>query len=131
MANNIKAFINGRICRRGKEIKETIFVDHDSGLIVREPKEGPGETIDLNDRFLAPSFLELQTNGCLGIHFTNYKDSETYQENLKRISRHLTTRGVGSFYVTLPTVSSDVFKKVLLLSFDRFLPFASNQYFYA
>jgi N-acetylglucosamine-6-phosphate deacetylase len=115
MANNTTAFINGRACIRGKEIRRSIFVDLDSGLIVSEPKEGPLKTVDLNGYFLAPSFLELQTNGCLGVHFTSYEDSQTYQENLRNISRHLVTQGVGSFYVTLPTVSSEVFKKVSIL----------------
>ena len=115
MANNIKAFVNGSVFIRGKETRQPIFVDLDNGLIVSEPKEGPLQTVDLNGRFLAPSFLELQTNGCLGVHFTDFKDSQTYQENLKNISQHLVTRGVGSFYVTLPTVKSEVFKKVSLL----------------
>ena len=111
MANNVRAFVNGRVCVRGKEVKKSIFVDLNNGLIVSDT-EKLVETVDLNGHFLAPSFLELQTNGCLGVHFTNYKDSQTYKENLKNISRHLVTQGVGSFYVTLPTISSVVFKKV-------------------
>ena len=121
MANNTKAFVNGRLCIKGEEIRRSVFVDQDSGLIVSEPKEGPSETVDLNGRFLAPSFLELQTNGCLGVHFTNYEDSHIYQDNLKRISQHLTTQGVGGFYVTLPTVSSHVFKKVVIQPFINIL----------
>lgn len=124
MANNITAFINGRACIRGKEIRQPIFVDLDSGLIVSDPEEWPLKTVDLNGCFLAPSFLELQTNGCLGIHFTNYKNSQSYQENLKNISRHLVTQGVGSFYVTLPTVRSEVFKKVLILVLPSSLCFS-------
>ena len=117
MARSIKAFIGASMCIEGNEISDTFYIDLDDDSIVRNlgPEERPVETVDVEGCFIAPSFLELQTNGCLGVHFTNYKDSQTYQENLRSISRHLVTQGVGSFYVTLPTVSSEVFKKVSLL----------------
>ncbi len=124
--NNIRAFINGRVCVQGRDLRQSIFVDLESGLIVSEPRERPWETVDLDGGFLAPSFLELQTNGCLGVHFTNYNDSQSYQENLGNISQHLVTQGVGSFYVTLPTISSDVFKKVSILALLSPLRFSKS-----
>lgn len=108
----IKTFVNGRVCRRGQEVIESIYVDEESGMIVRQPTEEPSNSINLQGRLLAPAFLELQTNGCLGFHFTNFTGAESYNEELERISRHLVSRGVGGFYVTLPTVHRDVFKKV-------------------
>ena len=116
MARRIKAFIGAPMCIEGKDICYPFYVNLDDGLIVRHlgPEEEPVETVDVKGCFIAPSFLELQTNGCLGVHFTNYKDSQTYQANLRNISRHLVTQGVGSFYVTLPTVIPEIFKKVFL-----------------
>ncbi len=135
MANGIKAFVNGRVCVRGKELRKSVFVDLDDGLIVSDSTAKLMETVDLNGHFLAPSFLELQTNGCLGVHFTNFKDSQTYQENLKNISRHLVTQGVGSFYVTLPTISSAVFKKVSIpilgLSSYQYIKISTSEFEYS
>ena len=119
MARNIKAFVGASMCIGGTQICDTFYIDLDGGSIVRDLglEEEPVETVDVRGCFIAPSFLELQTNGCLGVHFTNYKDSRRYQENLRNISSHLVSQGVGSFYVTLPTVTSEVFKKVFLLVF--------------
>lgn len=111
----VKAFVNGRVCRRGQEIVESIYVDEESGMIIRQPAEMPSDFVDLKGRLLAPAFLELQTNGCLGFHFTSFKDAESYDEELKRISRHLVSWGVGGFYVTLPTVHRDIFKQVIVV----------------
>lgn len=108
----VKAFINGRVCYQGKELQESIYVDGDTGMIIRQPAEMPSDFVDLEGKLLAPAFIELQTNGCLGFHFTNLKDPQSYRHELDRISRHLASEGVGAFYVTLPTVHRDVFKKV-------------------
>lgn len=110
-----KAFVNGRVCRRGQEIIESIYVDAESGLIIRQPAEMPSDFVDLKGRLLAPAFLELQTNGCLGFHFTSFRDAESYHKELERISRHMVSWGVGGFYVTLPTVHRDVFKQVFIV----------------
>ena len=111
----IKAFVNGRVCHRGQEIIESIYVDEESGMIIRQPPEMPSDFVDLQGKLLAPAFLELQTNGCLGFHFTNFKDAESYNEELERISRHLVSSGVFGFYVTLPTVHRDIFRQVFMV----------------
>ena len=108
----VKAFINGRICFQGKELQESIYVNEDTGMIVRQPAEMPSDFVDLKGNLLAPAYLELQTNGLLGFHFTNWKDPQSYRDELERVSRHLVSNGVASFYVTLPTVHRDVFTKV-------------------
>lgn len=110
--SKIKAFINGRVCLQGKELNETVYVDGDTGMIIRQPAEMPTEFVDLKGRLLAPAFLELQTNGCLGFHFTHFSDAKNYGNSLDRVSRHLITQGVGAFFVTLPTVHRNVFQKV-------------------
>lgn len=121
MMPKVKAFINGRVCYRGQEINESVYVDEGSGMIIRQPAEMPSDFVDLKGRLCVPAFLEMQTNGCLGFHFTNFRDAQSYNEELGRISRHLASQGVGGFYVTLPTVHRDVFRKV----FVAFLPCVS------
>lgn len=112
---NVKAFINGRICFQGREFNDSIYVDEDTGLIIRQPAEMPSDFVDLEGQLLAPAFVELQTNGCLGFHFTNFTDQQSYRNALEMISKHLVSKGVGTFYVTLPTVHRDIFKKVRLI----------------
>ena len=109
---NIIAFSNGYLCLRGKLVESTLFIDQTTGLIVSEPHDQPAEVVDLKGGILAPAYIELQTNGCVGLHFTHYKDPLTYQSNLKKVSRYMITKGVGGFWATVPTVSSDVFQKV-------------------
>lgn len=123
---NVRAFINAQVCISGKQSKASLFADLGTGLFVDEPILKPSDIVDLDGLVLAPSFLELQTNGCLGIHFTNFENSESYQKNLKKVSQHLLTQGVGAFYVTLPTVSSAVFRKVSLVSLCHFVPLCDS-----
>ena len=108
-----KAFINGRVCLRGQLLHQSVYVDEHTGMIIQQPAEMPTEFVDLKDNVLAPAFLELQTNGSKGVHFTNFNHPESYGMDLQKVSRHLAQQGVGGFYVTLPTVHRDVFRKVL------------------
>ena len=118
--SRVKAFINGRVSLHGKELSESVYVDEDTGMIIRQPAEMPSKFVDLEGSLLAPAFLELQTNGCLGFHFTDFRGAENYKKNLDRVSKHLVSRGVGAFWVTLPTVDAEVFKKVSFFFFFFF-----------
>lgn len=113
MMAKIKAFVNGQVCFRGQALNQSVYVDEDTGLVIQQPAEMPSDFVDLKGGLLAPAYLELQTNGCMGMHFTNFKDPQSYQEGLQKVSRHLIRQGVGAFYVTLPTVHRDVFTKVI------------------
>lgn len=73
----------------------------------------PSDFVDLQGCLLAPAFLELQTNGGFGIHFTNFRDPQSYQNDLHEVSRRLAMQGVGAFYVTLPTIPREVYTKVM------------------
>ena len=114
--SGVVAFINGQICIDGRLQDGHVFVDCDTGYIVEKSERIIVNTIDLQGRILAPAFMELQTNGCAGVHFTEYKDSQSYRTNVEKVSRYLVTRGVGAFWATIPTVSPEIFKKV-----DHFL----------
>lgn len=111
--SKIRAFINARICTSGQEKLQSFFVDLDTGYIVQEPHLNPSNVVDVEHHIVAPAYQELQINGCLGVHFTTFKDPESYTNNLDKVARYLTTKGVGAFYVTLPTVSTDIYRKVL------------------
>ncbi|KAL8651143.1 MAG: hypothetical protein Q9226_004836 [Calogaya cf. arnoldii] len=106
---------NIRICCSGSFIdKDEIYVNETTGLFQSSLNDSESrKTIDMKNRIIAPAFIELQTNGCLGMHFTNFEDKGSYKANLERVSRYLVEKGVGGFYVTLPTVKADVFKKIL------------------
>ncbi|KAL8666468.1 MAG: hypothetical protein Q9202_001491 [Teloschistes flavicans] len=112
----ILALTNGRVCYHGTFQNFPVYVDTSTGLIIPPPPptsniESETQTVDLQGRILAPAFLELQTNGALGVHFTQFDGAETYSQNLERVSRWLVEKGVGSWWVTLPTVKGDIFRK--------------------
>ena len=74
-----------------------LYVDVDAGIILGQPDHEPLDVVDLKGLVLAPAFLELHTNGCLGVHFTHYEDDRSYQENLEKVSRYFLSQGVGAF----------------------------------
>ncbi|KAA6415102.1 MAG: N-acetylglucosamine-6-phosphate deacetylase [Lasallia pustulata] len=100
----ITAFINGYLCLRGKLDENSFFINRATGLIFSEPQDRPDEVVDLTGKVIAPAYIELQTNGCVGVHFTHYEDPLAYQTNLKKVSEYMVSRGVGGFWATVPTV---------------------------
>ncbi|KAL8772468.1 MAG: hypothetical protein Q9209_002420 [Squamulea sp. 1 TL-2023] len=108
---------NARICYNGSLIyRDELYLDSNTGCFRPSPTHSHTRdfrTIDMGNRIIAPAFIELQTNGCLGMHFTNFDDERSYDENLEKVSKYLVQKGVGGFYVTLPTVEAAVFKKIL------------------
>ena len=91
-------------------------MDLHTGYIVSEPYEDPMSVIDLQNYVVAPAYQELQINGCLGGHFTTFEDSRSYVNHLEIVSRHLVSKGVGAFYVTLPTMSIDLYQNVWIFN---------------
>ena len=111
--SEIICFVNGLQCLKGQTISRSLYFDARMGRIIHEPFEAPATVHDMQGKIIAPAFLELQTNGCAGFHFTHFQDnSELYQENLTKVSKYLVTTGVGSFWATVPTVSLENFKNV-------------------
>ncbi|OQO13051.1 hypothetical protein B0A48_02515 [Cryoendolithus antarcticus] len=107
-------FTKCRICRDGKLVNgEDVIVSTQTGLIVESTSKDDDEVIDLGNKILAPGFIELQTNGMRGFHFTHFEDDASYQKKLDEVARYLPSTGVTAFYATIPTVSSDDFKKIL------------------
>ncbi|EME88312.1 carbohydrate esterase family 9 protein [Pseudocercospora fijiensis CIRAD86] len=111
---SVVCFRNARLCVDGQLHPQAQFdVDTSTGKIIERSQHPDHITIDLKNAIVAPGFLELQTNGSRGFHFTHFTDAETYTENLTRVAEYLPRTGVTAFYPTVPTVASQDFKKIL------------------
>ncbi|KAK6429950.1 hypothetical protein LTR95_013899 [Oleoguttula sp. CCFEE 5521] len=116
-------FTNCRICRDGELVTgQDILVSTQTGLIVNPTRKDDDEVIDLGNKILAPGFIELQTNGMRGFHFTHFEDEASYHKKLDEVATYLPSTGVTGFYATIPTVSSEDFKKILPSLAPRDIP---------
>ncbi|KAF4550112.1 Hypothetical protein D9617_18g033030 [Elsinoe fawcettii] len=106
-------FLNCRLCIDGELVRDQFVVSDDTGLILPRTGYIGGDAVDLEDGIIAPGFLELQTNGLLGFHFTHFKDQDSYAAEIDKVSKYLITQGVTGFWVTIPTVSNQDFKQIL------------------
>ena len=88
------------------------MVSDDTGDILYPTGYIGGDAIDLEEGIIAPGFLELQTNGMRGFHFTHFQDEKSYAEEIDKVAKYLPSTGVTGFYPTIPTVAADEFKKV-------------------
>ncbi|KAI9718204.1 MAG: hypothetical protein M1812_004194 [Candelaria pacifica] len=107
----IRAFTNGRLCVNGRLVEDQLLISTNSDLIVAPTDAVPDEVIDLEGKIISPGFLELQTNGVLGFHFTHHENDEQYLAQLRKVSAYFVSKGVTGFWATVPTVSSTDFKK--------------------
>lgn len=106
-------YTNCRTCRAGKLTAHTDLVVSEDGYIIDRPDDASScDTVDLAGAIVAPGYIELQTNGMRGFHFTHFDDAESYAARVDEIARYLVTQGVTAFYATIPTVPSEEFKKV-------------------
>lgn len=115
-------FLNCRLCVGGQLVEDQFVVSDDTGLILPRTGYIGGDAVDLEEGIIAPGFLELQTNGLLGFHFTHFTDKTQYAGEIDKAAKFLVTQGVTGFWATVPTVSSDDFKKV---GQDSVLPISS------
>lgn len=112
MSGWFTTFLNCRLCVGGKLVEDQFVVSDDTGLILPRTGYIGGDAVDLEEGIIAPGFLELQTNGLLGFHFTHFTNSQQYAAEVDKAAKYLVTQGVTGFWGTIPTVSSDDFKKV-------------------
>ena len=110
-------FTNCRLCIGGKLVHKDLIVSNDTGRIVDGTPSSSNNTehVDLGEAIIAPGFIELQTNGMRGFHFTHFEDEQSYAHKVEEVARYLPSTGCTSFYATIPTVSSDDFKKVTIV----------------
>ena len=93
--------------------QDELVVSEDGYFIGKKTDDvAAAKVIDLEGAIVAPGYIELQTNGMRGFHFTHFDDQASYSAKVDEIARYLVTQGVTAFYATIPTVSSEEFKKV-------------------
>ena len=113
MSGWFTTFLNCRLCKGGEIVEgEQFVVSDDTGDILYKTGYIGGEPVDLEEGIIAPGFLELQTNGMRGFHFTHFEDAASYASKIEDIANYLPKQGVTGFYATIPTVSSEKFKQV-------------------
>jgi len=93
-------------------VEDQLVVSDDTGLILPRTGYIGGDAVDLEEGIIAPGLLELHTNGLLGFHFTHFDDEKEYASQIEKAAKFLVTQGVTGFWATIPTVSSDEYKKV-------------------
>ena len=73
---------------------------------------------------MAPGFLDLQTNGMGGVHFTNLGKGKSRddEELLSKVARMELEAGVTGFWATIPTVSQSRWKEILPSLIPRSFP---------
>lgn len=94
-------------------MRDNLIVNNVTGQIADNIGYVSTDAIDLQGGIIAPGFIELQTNGMRGFHFTHFEDPLQYANALNNVAQYLPSTGVTSFYVTIPTVASEHFKKIL------------------
>lgn len=114
------SFSNCRICKDGRLVEENLTFSHETGLFVQSNGYISTDPIDLQGNVVAPGFIELQTNGMRGFHFTHFEDEGSYATKLDEVAQYLPSQGVTGLYVTIPTVASNEFKKVGSPKFNLF-----------
>jgi len=108
-------FSNCRVCEGGRLVHRNLVVSNDTGRILDGALSGDETTVDLHGAIIGPGLIELQTNGMRGFHFTHFEDEQSYAQKVEDVAKYLPSTGCTSFYATIPTVSSDDFKKVIIV----------------
>lgn len=114
------------MCISGELISQDLYFSSDTGIITPNyyyRQEGV-ERIDLDGKVVAPGFLDLQTNGMQGLHFSHLRqggggqgqedeagDAED-EKKLERVSQVQVCHGVTAWWATVPTVESTRWKQV-------------------
>jgi N-acetylglucosamine-6-phosphate deacetylase len=105
-------FTNGRYCLDGELVDDQLVVSDETGRILKRTGYIGGELVDLEDKIIAPGFLELQTNGVNGFHFTHFENAQQYQQKVHDTARYYATQGVTGFWATIPTIAQHEYQKV-------------------
>ncbi|KIW06508.1 N-acetylglucosamine-6-phosphate deacetylase [Verruconis gallopava] len=109
-------FTNCRLCIGGELVEgERLVVSTDEGKILESTGFIGGEIVDLDDAIIAPGFLELQTNGVNGFHFSTFEDNEQYALKLQEAASFYPSQGITGFWATIPTTTSERYQKILPL----------------
>ncbi|KAF2190614.1 carbohydrate esterase family 9 protein [Zopfia rhizophila CBS 207.26] len=119
-------FTNCRYILNGDLVEDHLVISDETGLILKREGYIGGEAVDLDDNIIAPGFLELQTNGVNGFHFTHFEDEKSYTRKIDDVARHYATQGVTGFWATVPTVKGEAFQKILPSLEPRDIPSSAS-----
>jgi N-acetylglucosamine-6-phosphate deacetylase len=103
MDRSLKCFTNCLLCISGELVAQDIYFSTEQGIITPNyyyRQEGV-ERIDLNGKIVAPGYLDLQTNGMNGVHFTHLAqngDAEDDERKLRQISEMEARHGVTGWW---------------------------------
>ena len=117
MERPLKCFTNCILCISGELIAQDLYFDPEQGTITPNyyyRQEGV-DRIDLNGKIIAPGYLDLQTNGMNGVHFTHLAQNgqpEDDEQKLRSVGEMEASHGVTGWWATVPTVDKDQWKKV-------------------
>jgi len=113
---SLKCFTNCHLCIAGELIPQDLYFSSETGLITPNyyyRTEGV-ERIDLNGAIVAPGYLDLQTNGMKGVHFTQLAKGSPEEDETKlgEVSKMQIEHGVTGWWATVPTVQGQRWKEV-------------------
>jgi N-acetylglucosamine-6-phosphate deacetylase len=108
-------FTNCHSTRNGELISEDVYFSSATGLITPNYyyRSDNVTKIDLTGKIVAPGYLELQSNGMGGIHFTQLANGEEDESRLQTIARMQVKSGVTGWWATVPTVAQARWKEIL------------------
>ncbi|CAH2351497.1 hypothetical protein CLIB1423_03S07624 [[Candida] railenensis] len=111
-------FKNALLCDNAQLVHGDLWVDLETGKIVRPNPGAPHKTIDLNLSILAPGFIDVQINGIYGLNFSNLNSSDPkaikeYQTHYKDAMTKYLSTGVTSLCPTVTSNFPEVYENVL------------------
>jgi N-acetylglucosamine-6-phosphate deacetylase len=101
---------NARLAQGDQLVSGDLWFDPKAGVFVPPPNPAPTSTvIDIQNRIVAPGFLDLQINGAYGFDFSedsaNNHAGLSYTERYRDVRRKLIATGTTSL---LPTMTSQL-----------------------
>jgi hypothetical protein len=137
-APSLKCFTNCHLCLHGELVPQDLYFSPDTGLITPNyyyRTEGV-ERIDLGGAVVAPGFLDLQTNGMAGLHFTELGRvgggaREDVDGELGSIARREVEVGVTGWWATVPTVEEGRWREVSWVWFGLVFPLLFSSCLYS
>lgn len=96
-------FFNGKVIKNGTLLFEDLWVKE--GIIVEAPASKADREIDLQQKYLAPGYIDLQINGGFGVDFT------TNLAGAEKVAKELLKYGVTAFLPTLISTSPERYQE--------------------
>lgn len=125
MDTSLVCFTNCLLCISGELVSQDVYFSTETGHITPNYyyRQQGVQRIDMGGLVVAPGFLDLQTNGLMGVHFTGLGSKQQEQDGgvdggdadedrLLRVSRVEAQHGVTAWWATVPTVDRPRWKEV-------------------